>query len=69
MEQETDLTQPLHVGDIIHVRATGYLRHVTVTKVTPTYVWVEYTSPSTLQYHNSSFRRYPPGVYPPKAQP
>ncbi len=66
--EPSDLTKPLHVGDAIVVSATGRLRHVTVTKVTPTFVWVEYISPSTGQYHKTPFRRYFPGVNPPKEQ-
>jgi hypothetical protein len=55
--EETDLTQDIKVGDIIKCHATGHLREVKVTKVTPTYVWIEYISPSTGMYHNSKFRR------------
>lgn len=54
----TDLTQDIKVGDTIRCFATGYLREVKVTKITPTYVWVEYTSPSTGIYHNTKFRRF-----------
>lgn len=53
----TDLTQDIKVGNIIILSATGHLREVKVTKVTPTFVWVEYTSPSTGVYHNTKFRR------------
>jgi hypothetical protein len=69
MQQETDLTQPLHPGDVITIHATGHLRQATITRVTPTYVSVEYTSPSTGYHHNTSYRRYRPGVKPPKEQP
>jgi hypothetical protein len=55
--QETDLTKDIKVGDTIIHRCTGHLREVRVTKVTSTYVWVEYTSPSTGAYHNTKFRR------------
>jgi len=55
--EKTDLTKDIKVGDIITLWATGYLRQVKVTKVTPTYVWVEYTAPSTGTYHNTKFRR------------
>lgn len=55
--QETNLKDELKVGQKIYKFCTGYLREVTVTKVTPTYVWVEYTSPSTGMYHNTQFRR------------
>lgn len=58
MTLETNLTDALSVGEKIHVFCTGYLREVMVTKITPTYVWVEYTSPSTGMYHNTKFRRF-----------
>lgn len=48
----------IRVGDKIVVWATGYLRQVTVTKVTDSYIWVEYVSPSTGRYHNTKFYRY-----------
>lgn len=69
MPQLTDLTKPLHVREVITVSATGRLRQVTITKVTPTFVWVDYISPSTHRYHKTPFRRYPPGVNPPKEHP
>ena len=47
----------VEVGDSIRVHATGRPRWVTVTKVTFTFIWVEYTSPSTGRYHNTKFRR------------
>jgi len=49
--------RPVKVGDIIKVWATGKFRQVRVTKVTNTYIWVEYTSPSTGTYHNTKFYR------------
>lgn len=52
-----ELKRPVRVGDTIKVHATGHLRKVRVTKVTDTYIWVEYTSPSTGTYHNTKFHR------------
>jgi len=55
--EKTDLTKDIKVGDLITLWATGYLRlQVGVTKVTPTYVWVEYTTPAGI-HHNTKFRR------------
>lgn len=53
----TDLRGDIKVGDTIWVRATGYVRIVRVSKITPTYIWVEYISPSTGRYHNTKFHR------------
>jgi len=47
----------VRVGDVISHWATGYLRQGTVTKVTKTYIWLEYTSPSTGEHHNTKRHR------------
>jgi len=67
MLRRTDLTQPIHVGDQIIVRA-HILRQAIVTRVTRTFVWAEYILPGGRR-HNSMFRRYPPGIKPTKEQP
>ena len=43
----------VEVEDEILHWAAGYLRQGKVTKVTKAYIWVEYTSPSTGQTHNT----------------
>lgn len=47
----------VRVEDEILHWAHGYLRPGKVTKVTKTHIWVEYTSPSTGQTHNTRRHR------------
>lgn len=47
----------VEVGDEILHWAHGYLRPGKVTKVTKTYIWVEYTSPSAGRTHNTRRHR------------
>lgn len=45
------------VGDHVIARLHGRMRVARITKITPTFVWLEYTSPSTHEHHNSPHHR------------
>jgi aspartate 1-decarboxylase len=54
MEVARDIAK---VGDLVIARLHGYMREARITKVTPTFVWLDFTSPSTGVHHNTKHYR------------